>query len=125
MQLVILTAMLGVLLSCYAWYIEKKKKKEKTYQAACDINKKISCSKAFTSPYSHLFGISNSLLGIGAYSTIILMALLQPTTILFLTLPGFLMSLYLAYISFVKLKNFCVVCMGIYLINIILLILSL
>ena len=41
--------LLGVVLSVYALYVEVKKTQDKSFQALCDINSRMSCSKVFSS----------------------------------------------------------------------------
>lgn len=41
--------LLGVALSVYALYVEFLKEADENYEAMCDINSYISCSKVFTS----------------------------------------------------------------------------
>lgn len=42
-------AVLGILVSAYAYYVETSKERDSSFQALCDINAKVSCSKVFTS----------------------------------------------------------------------------
>ena len=44
MNLILLLAVLGFILSVYTWYIESK---PTNYKPICDISKNISCTKAF------------------------------------------------------------------------------
>ena len=118
-------AILGLILSAYSLYVEKKLAAQEDYSPVCDINKKISCSAAFESKYSRTLGINNSILGIGFYSTIFILYLtFYAPWILYLAAFGMLTTIYLAYISYFKLKNFCLVCTSIYLVNSLLLILA-
>tara|TARA_Y100000034_G_scaffold124492_1_gene172729 strand:- start:3140 stop:3532 length:393 start_codon:yes stop_codon:yes gene_type:complete len=118
-------AVVGLLLSIYSLYIEKKLKVQTSYSPVCDISKEVSCSAAFTSEYSKTFGITNSILGIGFYVLVLLLSVTSYASfILYLAIAGILASIRLAYISYFKLKNFCVVCTGIYIISLLLLILS-
>ncbi|MEK6934972.1 MAG: vitamin K epoxide reductase family protein [Nanoarchaeota archaeon] len=116
-------AILGFLISLYAYNVERKLGK-KGYKAGCDIRDNISCSKAFTSKYGKLVGIPNSLVGIFFYVIIFLLSYYNMTIIFYLAILAFLGSIYLAYISYFKLKNFCLVCSAVYLVNILLLIVS-
>ena len=120
-----ITAFAGLLLSAYSLYVEKKTKKSTSYKAACDISDKISCTKAFTSEYSSFAGLSNSLYGLFLYLFILALTLYGDGRIIFfISVFAVIGSIYLAYISYFKLKNFCVVCTPIYLINLLLLVLS-
>ncbi len=124
MYIFIILAAIGLVLSAYAYYVEKRKK-DKKYKPACDINNKISCTKAFMSKYGKLFGVSNSLLGIVFYLFVILLfAFGYRNTVFYLTLFSVIGSSYLAYLQLFKVKGFCVVCSLIYLVNIFLLLFS-
>ncbi len=116
---------LGLILSLYSFYVEKKIAKNKKYSPLCDISSKASCKKSFTSKYGHIFLVSNSLLGIGFYLVALLLTFSSFASLIFyMALPSMLMTLYLAYISFFIQKNFCLVCTSIYLVNILVLILA-
>ncbi len=118
-------AFLGLLLSVYSLYVEKKLEAQKSYSPVCDISKEVSCSAAFTSEYSKTFGITNSILGIAFYTLILVLSVTSyASLILYLAITGILASIRLAYISYFKIKNFCLVCTGIYIVSLLLLILS-
>jgi vitamin-K-epoxide reductase (warfarin-sensitive) len=115
---------IGIFLSIYAHYISRKAR-HKDYRALCDISERISCTKAFTSKYAKLLGIPNALLGLLYYAAVFVLTTGGFVSILFwLSIFGVLASLVLAYISFFKLKNFCLVCTTTYLLNICILILA-
>ena len=115
---------LGILLSIYALHVERNLKK-KSYQAACDFSERVSCSKAFSSPYGHLFGLSNAFFGLLFYFGMYALLLFHLQFLFFMgAFCSVFGSFYLAYLSYVKLKTFCLVCTSIYLVNILLLILS-
>ncbi len=120
-----ITAGVGILLSLYSLYVEHKAKHYKSYKAVCDISDRASCSTTFKSDYGQLFGISNGVWGILFY--LALMGLLYFGYLDFVfygAVFGILFSIRLAYILYFKLKNFCLICNGIYLVNILLLIFS-
>jgi len=123
---ILIIAIIGIILSIYALYVEYKKSKNKNYQAACDISDNSSCTKAFLSSYGKILGIPNSALGIIFYLIIIILSLFNTynNIIFYLSVISFIGSLYLAYILYFKLKNFCLVCNAIYVVNILLLIFS-
>ena len=119
-------SILGLLISLYAFKIEYTLKRNKKYKALCEFNEKVSCSKAIKSKYGHLAGISNSIVGLFFYALIfILISLNLNNLVFYLVTLGFLGSIYLAYLSLIKLKTLCLICNSIYLINILLLIFSL
>ena len=120
-----ITAFIGLLLSSYALYVEKKTNRSTSYKAACDISDKISCTKAFKSKYSKIMGLSNSLFGLFVYIFILALTFYGDGKIIFFLSTFIILgSIYLAYISYFKLKNLCVVCTSIYLINFLLLVFS-
>ncbi len=122
---ILIFSFIGFLISLYAFHIEKKLEKNKKYAPACDIHKKVSCKLNLSSKYSKVFKISNSLIGIIFYIIILILSIYNLSNYIFyLSLPSLIFSLYLASISFFKLKNFCLVCTPIYLINIIITLLS-
>ncbi len=113
---------LGLLLSIYAYHVEKKIERQEKYAPMCDIRDNISCSKAFTSEYGHIAGFSNSLGGVFAYAALMFASYYGLTQVVWLMILGAnLTSLYLAYISWRVLRNYCLVCNSIYLVNIALL----
>ena len=116
---------LGLLLSVYAFFVEKKIEKSKSYKPLCDISKKISCTKAFGSKYGSLAGVSNSFAGIFFYLIVVFLVFIgQLNYIFYLAIISVISSVYLAYTQITKIKSFCLVCSGIYLINLLLLIFS-
>lgn len=111
-------AILGLVVSAYAVYLEKKVKADPNYKPLCDIFDKISCSKPIVSLYGKIFGVSNALLGILYYMTILILSLLgQKQLLLYLALAGVAVSFFLAYILCTKIKTFCLVCVTTYIIN--------
>ena len=125
MNWILVLSLLGAVASVYAFYLERKVSKNSKYKAVCDINDKMSCTKAFSSGYGKLFGVSNGVMGIIFYLLIIAMVLFQFSSYIFyLAILSVLASLYLWYLLTFKVKAVCVVCYTIYGINIALLILS-
>lgn len=124
LMLIEIIAAMGFLLSLYAYHVEKKLA-DKNYKPVYSFNKNISCNKAFLSKYGKLLGRSNSFYGMFFYLMIFILLQLKFFDFVFLisilSVPG---SIYLAYLSYVKLRTFCLVCTSIYLINILLLFLS-
>jgi len=123
--MLLILAILGILISIYSIYIERKHTKQKDYKALCDIRDNVSCSKSFNSKYAKIFFIPNSVIGLIFYIMIIVLIYLNyPKIIFYLSIISVLTSLYLAYISYFKLKNYCIVCNLSYIINILILIFS-
>ncbi len=118
------TAVIGLVLSIYSVYVEKKYENNKSYKAVCDVNDKFSCTKAFSSRYGRLAGISNSAVGIIFYIIILALNFYNINYVFYLSILSFLGVIYLAYLQYIKMKNFCIVCTGIYIVNLLLLIFS-
>jgi uncharacterized membrane protein len=122
MQTIRTLALIGLFLSVYAYNVKKQAEKNKNYKPLCDISKNISCTKAFTSKYVNLTPISNMVWGVLFYTIIYVLAGKSLTTyIQILAIPAVIASIYLAYVSYIKQKNFCLVCTGVYVINILIL----
>ena len=127
MSLIIgLIAFIGALLTVYLLHVEAMLLQNKGYKSVCDINDKISCTAVAKSKYSHIFGVSNAVLGILYYGLIAILSLFGDITlILYLSIPAVIMSSILWYILFFKIKKICLVCYATYVINFLILILSL
>ena len=125
MNLVILQIMIliGLLLSVYALYVERHEKRN--YKPICDINDEFSCSKAFKSSYGKTFGIPNSFSGIIFFAFVFILLIYNLIDFVFyISVIALAFGTYLIYILQFKLKIICLVCYGIYLINLSVLIFS-
>ena len=121
----LILASLGLLISLYAFYVKQRMKKDKNYSPVCDISDKVSCTKAMGSRYGSFFIVPNSVWGIlfyGALAVLSFMGMIQ--AVIWLSVVAVLGSIYLAYASFFKIKVLCPLCLGIYAINILILIFS-
>lgn len=115
---IVVIASLGLVISAYAYFVEQKMKQDHTYKPMCDISDRISCSKPFASRYGALLGVANSLVSAFFYLVIILLAFLGMKKLIFLVaIVACCASLVFAYILFVKIRVFCVVCFSIYVID--------
>ncbi|KAJ8043613.1 Vitamin K epoxide reductase complex subunit 1-like protein 1 [Holothuria leucospilota] len=131
----------GIGLSLYAFNVETKKESDKDYTAMCDIGDRISCSKVFTSKYGRGFGliepilgkdnflnVPNSIYGLVFYSLqMYLCTVHTPRASLFMLVNSLLSnagSIYLACILYFVLEDACVVCISTYMVNFLLLLLS-
>ncbi len=91
----------------------------------CDINKVISCKLVDASPYSTIRGIPMSGLGLVYYILVIIFLLKtlikqNKSSLIFalmMSLPAFVATIGMAYLSFVKLKLICLFCSGMYVVN--------
>ncbi|XP_022107375.1 vitamin K epoxide reductase complex subunit 1-like protein 1 [Acanthaster planci] len=129
---------IGTVLSVYALYVETSKEANPQYKAMCDIGESMSCSKVFTSKYGRGFGILGSILGdhhilnqpncfLGVIFYILQVAIAKIHTLAatnFLLMTSILSnvgSVYLAYILYFVLEDFCLVCVSTYIVNALLL----
>jgi uncharacterized membrane protein len=115
----------GFLISLYALYVRNRLLKAPTYSPICDIRANISCSKALGSQYSKTLGVPNPLAGLLFYTLLFVLSFSYMFLVIYPVLVSVLFSLYLAYISYIKQKNFCLVCTLTYVINIALLVIAL
>ncbi|KAL3857775.1 hypothetical protein ACJMK2_012412 [Sinanodonta woodiana] len=124
----------GFLVSLYSLNIEWKKEHNPMYKAYCDINEHMSCSRVLTSEYARGFGlvsilfgknsalnIRNCTLGLFFYLFQILLGFSTSPTVASILYYSSIVSIvgcvYLAFILFFVLKDFCVVCIATYFIN--------
>ena len=112
--MIVWLCVIGFGLSLYAFIVQKEKKKR-----MCDLSKNVSCTKAFNSKEAYLFGFSNTILGMLGYPLLYMIFLLGFLEFGFVaSVTAGLMSIYLGYVSYVKQRNFCLVCTAIYVVNI-------
>lgn len=117
-------SLIGIVLSSYSFYVSRRLQKSH-YKPLCDISESISCSKAFSSRYGRTFLFHNSVFGVVFYLVAFILSWQNDFVgIFYLSIPAVLFSLYLAFVSYVRMKNFCFVCTATYLINILILVLS-
>eukprot|EP00760_Papus_ankaliazontas_P025497 PhM_4_TR2746/c0_g1_i2/m.106885/K05357/VKORC1; vitamin-K-epoxide reductase (warfarin-sensitive) len=126
-------ALFGLMLSLYAWHVEYEMERHAAlglhYQAACDVGY-FSCSKVFSSEYGHasqflgLPRVSNAVAGTGFYTAAMLISAVLPLSVslpvlFFMYLVSFVGSVWLASILFFVLHDVCMVCISIYIVNIV------
>lgn len=123
-------AMIGLVISIYAIYVEEMKFADPTYEAMCDLASYVSCSKVLTSTYGHILShwglvpkdsvldCSNALLGSIFYCILIFMSPYLPVgLVLFLSAFSVCFSVYLAYVLKFILEDICLVCVSSYIMN--------
>jgi vitamin-K-epoxide reductase (warfarin-sensitive) len=124
--LLITVAALGFGISVYTYIVEQRVKSEATYKAACDISDYVSCTKPMLSPYSHIFYFSNAVIGMLYYAVVAFLAFFHLFFALFLlSLVAALVTIFLAYLLYVKIQSFCILCTSVYIINFVILALTL
>ncbi|XP_060636164.2 vitamin K epoxide reductase complex subunit 1 [Anolis sagrei] len=131
----------GLALSAYAFHVEAAKERDAAYRAMCDLSASVSCSRVFTSRWGRGFGLvagllgsdsvfnqPNSIFGIAFYILQVLLGFstsgLAAIALLGSSLVSIAGSLYLAYILFFVLHDFCVICVSTYILNFALLFLN-
>lgn len=123
---VVLLAVCGLLLSVWALLIATRYRRSMRYTPWCDFSEQVSCSRAFTSRYSRTLRIHNAWFGIIAYPVVAWIAIIgRPLELLIAGSLLVLASASLAYISFVKMRNYCLVCIGVYAVNLAIFLLAL
>ncbi|XP_011837904.1 PREDICTED: vitamin K epoxide reductase complex subunit 1 isoform X1 [Mandrillus leucophaeus] len=125
----------GLVLSLYALHVKAARARDRDYRALCDVGTAISCSRVFSSRWGRGFGLvehvlgpdsilnqSNSIFGCIFYTLQLLLGCLRTRWASVLLLLSSLVSLagsvYLAWILFFVLYDFCIVCITTYAINV-------
>ena len=116
---------LGFALSTYAFYVEYKTNEANRlglqYRALCDIGI-FSCTKVFGSEFGHIsqfFGlpkVSNAFVGMTFYMALLLVERFN-TMLLLMSVASCIGSVGLFTILTVVMKDFCIVCFSIYVVN--------
>ncbi|NWT60918.1 VKORL protein, partial [Pycnonotus jocosus] len=131
----------GILLSLYACHLEREKGRDSHYQALCDLSERVRCSAAITSRWGRGFGLlgsifgkdsainqSNSVFGLVFYILQMLLGMTASAVAALILMTSSIVSvvgsLYLAYILYFVLKEFCIVFVLTYLLNFILFIIN-
>nr|UVZ36628.1 Vitamin K epoxide reductase complex subunit 1 [Rattus tiomanicus] len=124
----------GLALSLYALHVKAARARNEDYRALCDVGTAISCSRVFSSrwgrgfaPVEHVFGAdgiiiqSNITFSCMPYTEELLLGCLRGRWASILLILSSLVSvagsLYLAWILFFVLYDFCIVCITTYAIN--------
>ncbi|KGL77260.1 Vitamin K epoxide reductase complex subunit 1-like 1, partial [Tinamus guttatus] len=131
----------GIILSLYACYVEREKGRDNHYQALCDITERVRCSVAISSRWGRGFGVlgsifgkdslinqPNSVYGLVFYILQMLLGMTASAVAALILMTSSIVSvvgsLYLAYILYFVLKEFCIVCIITYFLNFILFIIN-
>uniref|UniRef100_A0A671L2E9 vitamin-K-epoxide reductase (warfarin-sensitive) n=1 Tax=Sinocyclocheilus anshuiensis TaxID=1608454 RepID=A0A671L2E9_9TELE len=123
----LLVCLSGILISLYAFHVEREKTRDANYRAVCDLSSSISCSKVFTSRWGRGFGLLGTIFGNDS-------AVNQPNSVygilfyIFQLLLGknmlFLVLFFSALTLYFVLKDFCFICVTTYALNFILFVLN-
>lgn len=118
-MIIIGICIVGLIISLYGLYAERAMQQNALYKPACDISDRISCSKAFLSPYGTMFGISNTWVCVLYYLLMIALIFMGYDQLaLFVSYAGVLVSAVFAYILYFKIQSLCIVCTSLYIVNI-------
>ncbi|XP_074058026.1 vitamin K epoxide reductase complex subunit 1 [Macrotis lagotis] len=124
----------GLALSAYTLHVKTERARSRDYRAYCNLGEAVSCSRVFSSRWGKGFGLvepflgpdsilnqSNSIFGLIFYSQQLLLgcssAPWASTLLIFSSMLSLLGSVYLAWILFFVLHDFCLVCVTTYAIN--------
>lgn len=112
----------GIAISAYMYFITMQVEKNPMYKAACDFSETASCTKPIKSRYAKMLGVPNAIVALAFYVLVFVLAFFDQTQlVLILSAAASLVSIYLAYILFTKVKSTCVLCIAGYIINFLLL----
>jgi len=113
------SSLIGTLVSVYALYVSYRAHQDPEYDALCDISPGIRCSKVLTSEWSYMFfGVPHSIFGVLYYAAqLFLLGYIPKPTLFYFSFLSVIFSAGLMYVLAVYLKEFCVVCAAIHLIN--------
>ncbi|CAH4028516.1 unnamed protein product [Pieris brassicae] len=127
---VVLTGILGVLVSAYTLYVEMAAESRPGYKALCDFAEHASCSRVLTSEFSKAFGllpknsafeVPNCIYGTLFYCIMIFLSTYDNIAVvrlqLLLNAASLITCVYLAYLLIFVLHDFCIVCVSTYVIN--------
>lgn len=115
---VLILAAAGFIVSLYGYLVEGKMQANPSYKPACDINNIISCSRAFNSDYSKMMGVTNTIVGMVFYALVFLTEIFQLGNLVYYYAVGAAVaSVIFAYLLYVKVGSFCLVCSMVYMIN--------
>ncbi|XP_053843503.1 vitamin K epoxide reductase complex subunit 1-like protein 1 [Vidua macroura] len=131
----------GILLSLYAFYLEREKAHDIHYQALCDLSEQLRCSAALTSRWGRGLGLvdfifgkdsainkSNSVFGLVFYTLQMLLGItasaIASLILIMSSIVSLAASLHLACILHFILKEFCILHVIAYLLNLILFIIN-
>ncbi len=121
--LIMLIALLGLIISLYSYWVERQLLQNVNYKPACDISDHISCSKPFTSIYSAVLGISNTVVSIIYFTSMFWLAVGDFNKLMFIgACIAVIFTLYLAYLLYFKIRSFCLICTSLYIVNVLMLV---
>jgi len=131
---IIIIALIGVVIAAELTNLHLKVIADPSFDSFCNISDKVNCDKVNSSNYSEILSIPISHLGFLTYLLIIIVAFfslrghplsnLLSTANLFIFVFCNVYSVILLYISLAIIQSFCVLCCGLYIVNLLLLIVA-
>jgi len=128
---VVVLALFGLIVSLYLSYSHYRVYTDIGYKSFCAISKAINCDTVSQSAYSIFWGLPAAVWGIGGYIFFLLFLLIAKNkdagnkrvwTLLFLIAAAFtLYSIFLAAISTFYIHSYCIMCLVLYAVNLLLL----
>ena len=128
---VVVLALFGLIVSLYLSYSHYRVYTDIGYKSFCAISKAINCDTVSQSAYSIFWGLPVAVWGIGGYIFFLLFLLIAKNkdagnkrvwTLLFLIAAAFtLYSIFLAAISTFYIYSYCIMCLVLYAVNLLLL----
>jgi uncharacterized membrane protein len=122
-QLIFLGVLVGLAFALFAGYETLNPAAE----GVCSVNAYVSCSKIDTSGQTTTLGIADWLWGVGGFLVMLAIDIplirtwkrswLEMLTVV--SLAGALMSIYLGYLELFVIQGLCIVCLGAYLSNVV------
>ena len=120
-KLLLAFGLLGLAAASTSSYVHYKLLTDPSYTSFCDVNPSVSCAQAYLSRYGSILGVPVALGGVLFFAVALLLAGAGgrqksglrdavPGCLFAWSSVGFLVVLYLAWASYVQLKNFCILC---------------
>lgn len=104
-------AVVGCIVSIYAAYVHRQRKRTLGYRAWCDINSAVSCSKAIGSRFGDILNVANGVYGAVFFVIVLVLGSLGWWALVFrLCVPASMVCLYLAYALYFDVKTICILC---------------
>lgn len=126
---ILILALIGFILSAILGDVGVNAISDLSHKSICNFNEAFNCDLVARSNYSSHFGIPNFLIGLVYYFILVGLTSYKlankekflPNLVVYIfwvSLFSVLGSIYLYYVSSAVIKSFCIFCMGIYLVNI-------
>ncbi|MBS3107557.1 vitamin K epoxide reductase family protein [Candidatus Woesearchaeota archaeon] len=115
--LIMFLAVIGMSISLVLLNIHIENKNNIQKDRICNINEQFSCDTVDNSPYSQIFGVPISFIGMLGYLSIFITCFLAlgikryANVIFYLASIGILFSIYLTIIEAAKINSFCPYCL--------------